>query len=274
MIHREEKWTTNDQKKIYGSYWLIEKPKAIIGIVHGLGEHCRRYDHVATYFNQQGYSVLGYDRHGHGRSDGPRGHASSYEVYLDEIDLLLGKMNDLNPAIPALLYGHSMGGQLVLLHVLQRQPNLKALISSAPVIRLAFDPPAFTLILGKLMRQIFPGFSQPNGLDPAALSHDPEVVKAYIEDPLVHNKVSTVTALGTLQNAKWLDNYSGQMPVPTLLMHGQEDKITSCAGTQDFHQRVGNTDFKMWEGSFHEIHNELNKAEVLQFTSRWVASQL
>jgi alpha-beta hydrolase superfamily lysophospholipase len=275
MTAQEFQWTTAGHVNIFALDWPVAEPKAVVCIVHGLGEHINRYHHVAAFFNQRQIAVLGNDRQGHGRSGGKRGHATTFEAYLEEISYLLVEAEVRYPGAPVFLYGQSMGGNLVLYYTLRRHPHIAGVISSAPWIRLSFKPSPVKVFLGKIMKAIYPAYSQHSGLKAEHLSKDSQVVEAYKKDPLVHFFITSETGIGLLQTAHWLDHYSGEMPVPTLIMHGGDDQITSPDAAAEFAERVtGNIAFKRWEGLYHEIHNESVQKEVLQFAADWIMDKL
>ncbi len=264
-------WTTEDGIDIYGIDWPIANAKAIVCIVHGLGEHIHRYEHAIDYFHKNNIAVIGYDRRGHGRSKGKRGHTISYDAFLDEVDHLLGEAKKRYPSLPVFLYGHSMGGNIVLNFTLDRKPVINGVISTGAHIRLAFQPSSITLALGKMMRNIYPGFSQPNGLDVHLLSRDTKVVEAYKNDPYVHNQVTAITGLSMLEKADVLDHYTAAFPVPLLIMHGGADGITSPGGSKDFAARVrGDITLKIWDKFYHEIHNEPEQDLVFAEILGWI----
>ncbi|MGH1437598.1 MAG: lysophospholipase [Lewinella sp.] len=267
----EFSWQTADGIKIYGIDWPCEKPCAVVGVIHGLGEHIHRYEHLVEYFHQHNIAVVGYDRRGHGRSGGKKGHTVSYKAFLDEIGQLAVEAEERYPNVPLFLYGHSMGGNLLLNYIIRRHPNVKGAIVSAPHIRLAFQPSVVMLTMGRVMKRIFPGFTQPNGLDVEQISRDKGEVEKYINDPYVHNKLTAITGMSMLEAAEALDKYKGAFPVPLLLMHGGEDGLTSPQGSEDFVGRItGNVTFKKWEGLYHEIHNEPEREEVMAMMVNWI----
>lgn len=275
MNQQEYSWTTSDGVKIYGTYWSVENPKAVIALAHGLGEHINRYTHMAQYFGEHNIALIGYDRRGHGQSEGKRGHTSNINAFLDEIEVLLEKTAEYFPDTPVFLYGHSMGGNLVLSYALKRQLKAKGLISSAPHIRLAFEPSPAIVGFGRLIRNVYPGFTQGNGLDVNHLSKDPAVVEAYVADPLVHDRITSATGIGMIEAAKWLDEYQGEIPLPTLIIHGEEDHITSSAASKQFAERVqGAITYKEWQGMYHEIHNEKDQDQVFEYSLNWITEQL
>lgn len=268
-------WNTNDGIKIYAKKWSVEAAKAVICLVHGYGEHINRYNHLAAYFNQKGIAVLGYDQRGHGNSEGKRGHSPSYEHLMEDVAQLLIEAETAYPNTPVFLYGHSMGGGLVLNYCIRRHPNIQGLISSAPWIRLGFDPPVIKVVLGRLLRNVLPGLQQPSGLDPRLVSSSPEVVELYKKDPLVHDRVTLAAGADFLDFGLFLDKYEGDFPVPLLLMHGDADKVTSFPASKSFSQRVqGDIAFKRWEGMYHEIHNEPGQQEVFDYTFDWLSRHI
>jgi len=269
-------WHTTQGVKIYGVEWPTPSAQAVVGLVHGVGEHCRRYDHLATFFQSQSIALVSFDRQGNGRSEGRRGDVANFHYFYEEIASLLIECERRYPDRPVFLYGHSLGGNLLLNYVLKRHPDLAGLILSAPYIQLAFQPPALKLALGKIMRNIWPGFTQSNPLDLQYLSRDPQVAEDYQADPLVHDKISARTALDSIEAADFLDNYLGELPYPTLLMHGDQDRLTSYPASKDFAERIQGDDFtfKSWPGFFHELHNEPAQAEVFAFIYKWLQPRI
>ncbi len=265
--------TSADGKELFAVEWSLKEPKAVIALVHGLGEHISRYNHFADFFTNNGIAVVGFDHRGHGQTAGPRGHSPGFEAMMNDVDALLGIIEQNYSGVPVFLYGHSMGATLVLNHVLRRKPAIKGGIASAPPVILKNKPSAVLVGLGKLMRNIYPGFVQPNGLDPNHISRDPEEVAKYINDPLVHNKVSASLGMDLLDGGKWLDEYEGKSPNPLLIMHGDGDQISWAGSSETFAEKMGAT-FKKWEGLYHEIHNEPEQQQVFKYTLEWIMGQL
>jgi alpha-beta hydrolase superfamily lysophospholipase len=122
--------STKDNLKLYTKNWSITKPKAALLIVHGFGEHVNRYNHVAAFFNENEYAVVGQDTRGYGQSEGKRGHTPSYDTFMDDIQSGLDYTRSLYPNIPIFLWGHSMGGNLTLNFVLRRKPNITGIVAT------------------------------------------------------------------------------------------------------------------------------------------------
>jgi alpha-beta hydrolase superfamily lysophospholipase len=162
---------------------MIQSPgenlKAVIILVHGIGEHIHRYDHWAEMFNKEGIGFAGVDLPGHGRSDGNRGDIKSYALLEEMIDILIKSCRQTFPGCPLYLYGHSLGGGIVLDYLLHRNPKVKGAIVTSPFLRLAFEPPKIKLILVSVMKNLIPGLIQPSGLNVNYISHDKAVVERY-----------------------------------------------------------------------------------------------
>lgn len=152
---------TNDGLTMLGRVWQTTgTPKGIVNLVHGLGEHTGRYAHIAEALTKIGYNLIGFDLRGHGLSEGKRGHTPDYDYIMDDVELFLEKSSEFfGSDQPHFLYGHSLGGTIVLNYALRRKPALKGVISTDPALRLSFEPPKLKLIMGKVMADLMPSFS-------------------------------------------------------------------------------------------------------------------
>jgi acylglycerol lipase len=277
MNHSEFALKTKDGLTLYSQAWQPDTaPRAVICLIHGLGEHSGRYAHVAEAFNNAGLALAAMDLRGHGKSEGKRGHTPIYESFLDDIDLLLAFAVQRYPGAPRFLYGHSLGGNLVLYYALLRQPAIHGVIASAALLRTSFAPPAWKVPLGKMMNRIWPDFIMPNGLEQAALSRDPAVVQAYQRDPLVHDRISARLGIGFMQAGEYILNHASDFPpVPLLVMQGMDDRIVSAEANRQVASGVkGDVTFKPWDKLYHEIHNEPEKQMVLDFVISWINTHI
>lgn len=272
----ESGWQNKDGTKFYVLGWEPDqKPKAVVYLIHGHGEHVGRFAHVGEAFTKAGYVLVGFDARGHGKSGGPRGHTPSYDALMDDIADFMAQMETRYPGLPRFLYGHSMGGNEVINFALRRKPSLVGVIATDPWLKLAFDPPAMQVLLGRMMNNIAPGFTQKSGLDTAALSRNPNVVKAYNDDPLVHDKISARLYIGMYESGLWALDHAAEFPLPLLLMHGTGDRLTSSEASRQFAERGGkNITWRAWDGFYHEIHNEPEKAEVIKVMIDWLNAHL
>ncbi len=272
----ESGWESKDGIKFYVLGWEpVAKPKAVVCLVHGHGEHVGRYAHVGEAFTKAGYVLVGFDERGHGKTTGSRGHTPSYDALMNDISDFLLQMETRYPKLPRFLYGHSMGGNEVINYVLRRKPSFAGVIATDPWLKLAFDPPALQVALGRMMNNIAPGFTQKSGLDTAALSHDPNIVKAYNDDPLVHDKISARLFVGMYETGLWALDHAAEFSLPLLLMHGTADRLTSADASRQFAERGGKkVTWRAWDGLYHEIHNEPEKAKVIKVMIDWMNAQL
>lgn len=268
-------WQSERKLKIFAQNWQPEgKPRGVVSLVHGLGEHIGRYQYVAEAFNAAGFGLVACDLPGHGRSEGARG-GSTFDQVLPDIDCLLAETADRYKNVPHFLYGHSMGAGLVLYYTLKRRPVLKGVIASAPPIA-AGAVPAVKVLLARVVSRLAPGFTMDNGLDLNNLSRDPAVIQAYKEDPLVHPKISTGLGWDLLSKGNWILAQAAEFPLPLLLIQGSADHIVSPEATAAFAKAVpqDKLTFKVWEGQYHETHNEPEKQQALQYIIDWLNSQL
>jgi alpha-beta hydrolase superfamily lysophospholipase len=276
MPHQEFFWQSTDDLKLFGQIWEPDrKPKAMVVLVHGLGEHSGRYQHVAEFLNQQDYIMAGFDLRGHGRSEGMRGHAPSYRAIMDDIEHFIQEVKKRYPQLPCFLYGHSLGGNLVLFYELDRHPNINGIIVTSPGLGTAYPVPKAKLFFGKILYYLWPSLQMNNGLDPKALSHDPEIEKAYTHDPLVHHKISASLGLDLINNGEWIISHASEFNLPLLLMQGSADRIVNPEKTCLFAEKVPADliTFKYLENYRHELHNDEGKEEVFKYMLSWLNKQ-
>lgn len=257
---------------------IIKSPgdnvRAVIIMVHGLGDHIQRFSHWIDMFAGRGIGFLGVDLPGHGRSDGKRGNIKNYSITGEMLDIMITEYKKTFPGIPVFLYGQSLGGGIVLEYVLKKSPEITGAIVTSPWLRLLFEPDRIRLILARVMKSIFPSMIQPSGLIASHLSHDKAVVDNYRSDPLVHNKISLSLFHSAVTAADYSLTYAENLKVPLLLMHGSDDLITSPEGSRGFASKTKMADLKIWDGGYHELHNEPFKDEVFSYIAEWIEKQI
>jgi alpha-beta hydrolase superfamily lysophospholipase len=277
MKHFESNWQNKAGLNFYIQGWEPEqRPKAVIALIHGFGEHTGRYAHVGEACNKAGYALIGFDLRGHGKSGGPRGHFPSIDAVMQDMDEFFGFLRERYPKdTPFFIYGHSLGGLLTLTFALKKQPDVKGIVVTGPGLRSALQEQKAKLMMAKLLGTIAPTLTVSSDLDVKMISHDPKVVDAYIHDPLVHNKMSMGFGKSGLSAIDFVFANASNFSVPLLVMYGSEDKITYPSGGQDFVKLVkGDVTFKLWDGMYHEVHNEAGKAEVFKVVIQWLNSHL
>ncbi|MEH0156629.1 lysophospholipase [Limibacter armeniacum] len=262
-------WETKDKVVLEGKGWMPDnqQPKAIICMVHGFGEHIGRYEHVAKFFNTHGYGFIGYDLRGHGKSGGKRGVVPSYDSLMENITEFLALVHSKFEGIPIILYGHSMGGNLVTVYTLRERPSIvKAVIVTSPWLRLTNTPAKPVVMVGKVIGNLLPSFTLPTKLVPEDLSSDLTVGRKYQDDPLVHGKISSMLFSGVNDAGQWALLNANLLKHPLLLMHGNADNITSHKASEEFIRNAPSdlVTYKSWNGMRHELHNEMVKDKVLE----------
>jgi acylglycerol lipase len=272
MSHYEFTRDAFDGLSLYFQGWQADKDqKGVICLVHGLGEHSGRYYQWAEWLNQAGYSVLSYDLRGHGKSDGLRGHISSFEDHLKDTELLLLEARQRYPDMACFLYGHSLGAIIVAAYVLHRKPRLNGVILAALSVKTALQEQKGKILLAKLVGSIYPKFIMDSGLDPATISKDPEIVTRYKNDPLVHHQITAGFGKSSISEISWIDQHNREWTLPLLVMHGELDQLGYAEGSREFASRIkGDCTLKIWPGLVHEIHNEPEKAQVFEFLRQWL----
>lgn len=275
MPGNEFSWKNSENFDIVAREWKpLAHTRAVIIIVHGLGEHSQRYDYTARHFNDHGFAVIAFDLQGHGKSGGMRGYASFQQSYI-EIDRAIKEAKSRYPNTPVFLYGHSLGASLVLIYAAQRKPMINGLIASAPCIRTAKPITPIKIAVGRTSRYLVPTLALGNGLDRDGLSRDTSIVRAYNEDPLVHDRVTAQLGTDLIDSGFFLLEHAHEFSTPCLLMQGSADRIVDPDSTYEFAKRApSTTSFKKWEGLYHELHNEPEKNEVLQFVESWINKQV
>ncbi|MCE9644760.1 MAG: lysophospholipase [Chloroflexi bacterium] len=273
----ETTWKTHDGLEIFAQGWEpdVIPPKAVVCLVHGLGEHTSRYAHVAGAFGREGFITFGADLRGHGRSGGARGHVSSIEDFMKDIDLLLKQADARYAGLPVILYGHSLGGILVLHYGLLRKPRIKGVIATSSGLRTALEDQPAKIALARILGSIMPAVSIASGLDANAISRDPMVVEAYKNDPLVHDRVSLGFGKTMIGVVAWTLAHAGEFPLPLLLLHGKADAIAYSSGSVEFAAALKDKcTLVLWDDAFHELHNEPEKDKVFKTMTLWMDARL
>jgi alpha-beta hydrolase superfamily lysophospholipase len=243
-------------------------------MVHGLGEHGGRYQHLAEWFTPRGATVYAMDHRGHGRSGGLRGHAPSLTALLNDIDAVVMRARAESGG-PLVLIGHSFGGLLAIAYALDRPDRIDKAVFSAPALVAKVKVPAWKQALARVLPTVAPKASFANEIDPNVLSHDPAIAPAYTSDPLVHNRITAGLYASTIARGGEFIRRAPELRVPFLLLHGRDDQIVDSAGSQRFFARATARDraFALYPGFYHEIFNEVEQERVFQDIESWLTQR-
>lgn len=264
---------TQDGIDLYAQEWRpASLVRGVIVLIHGLGEHCNRYAHLADWLNDRAYTVLALDLRGHGKSPGKRGHIPGYSTAASDINLLVEEARKRYPKLPVFVYGHSLGGALVLYYALTSKPSVNGIIATSPGLVPAAPPTGITMFIAKTASRLAPAMTIKNGLDLSGLARDPSVAEKYVADPLVHGLISSQLGMDLISQGQWIIDHAAQFPLPLLLMVGTGDRLVNPAAVQEFskHVPVEKLTYYEWKGYYHELHNEPEKELVFEKIYLWL----
>ncbi len=250
-----------------------ETPRATVLIVHGLGEHAGRYTHVADALVHAGFAVRAYDHQGHGRSAGRRGTLHTPDGLLQDLCTVIDDTRRRLPHRPLVLLGHSMGGLVVARAVAQQLRPIDALVMSSPALGIHANPVQKLLLT--VLPDLLPNLTLGNGLDPQWIARDAAVVRAYREDPLVHDRISPrLGAWIWREGPKTLES-ALHWPLPTLLLYAGTDKLVDPAASDVFAQRAprDRVSAQRCEAMYHEVFNDPEQDQVLATLTQWLQAR-
>ena len=258
--------------EIYWQAWLPSgEPRAVVVIAHGIGEHSGRYGHVAARLNAAGFAAYALDHRGHGRSSGPRGLIDRMDHAVSDVDSFVTLAAARHAAHPLHLLGHSMGGAIAIAYALRHQERLHGLLLSSAAVSVG-SAPASARFEAKALATVAPNAGV-MGIDPSLISHDPAVVRAYREDPLVYQ--GQLPARTVAEVAATVEGFVAGVPalrVPLLVMAGTGDRIVPPSGSRMVYDRAGSPDrtLRLYDGLYHELFNEPERRVVLGDVTGWL----
>ncbi len=264
-------WKTSDGLNIVARYWAAESPRALVLLIHGIGDHSGRFDHVAKLLNRFRFSVIAPDLRGNGRSAGQRGFVRIFDVLLDDIHAAVAIARQRADDLPLFIYGQSMGGLLGIYYAIKRQPNIRGLVATSPALGIAMPAPTWKVVLGKSLGVIVPRMSLDTGLDVFNLTDDRKAVEKLVSDPLRHHRITPRMYFGMINAGQQCFENANRLNCAALLMHGGQDRITDHKATEGFSELAGpHIGLKIWPDGKHELHNMTNKDEILGHLVQWL----
>jgi len=276
MEHAEGTFAGQGATELYYQRWRPDaSPRATLAVVHGYGEHSGRYGNVVDWFVPRGYALYALDMRGHGRSPGQRGYIESFAQVREDVRAFLDTVHEQEPQPPTFMVGHSQGGLTVLNYVLHDPSGLAGVVASGPLLsHLPLSP--LLLQLSKLLSKVWPSFALDTGVDAAGLSHDQNVVDAYVNDPLVHSKGTPRLGTELIAAIEWTQAHAADMALPCLIVHGGADRLCLPEASRTFYEHITFADKERieYDGYFHEVFNELGKEKVLADVETWLEKHL
>jgi len=276
---RESSFTSSDGLRIFYREFISENERARLVIVHGIGEHSGRYGNVVEKLVHGNTSIWAMDLRGHGKSEGKRGHILAFDDYLNDVSAMVDMAKQgIGAKRKCFLLGHSMGGLIALDFALRYPARIDGVIISSPSLGIAVNVPALKKAMGKLMSSVLPGLALSNGIDITKLSHDKEVVRAYGEDPLVHDRVSARWFTEILEGMERVRNSAPLFKVPLLMQLAGDDRLTDVNASKDFFDKltVDDKTVRIYKTLYHEIYNEPEESrqEPLGHLDEWIQAHL
>ncbi|MBZ0275169.1 MAG: lysophospholipase [Anaerolineae bacterium] len=274
MQHTTGSFKTSDGFQIHTEAWLPDgQAKAVIVLVHGYAEHIGRYPHVVAHFVSQGYAVYGLDHRGHGQSGGERVYFDSFAQPISDLEQYFKQVTAAHPGKKIFMYGHSMGSIISLGFALRHQDQLAGLILTGTAVNADEAVSPVLIAVSNILSKLIPKNRMVAALPSSFLSHDMAVVQAYDSDPLNdRGKWRVRTGAALIRAGRDCRARAGELRLPLLILHGGSDQIAPVSGGQTIYDQAGSNDktLKIYEGLYHEIHNEPEKETVLNDISAWL----
>ncbi len=260
-----------DGLRLFFRHWPAKETARFVALIaHGMAEHSGRYEELAGILSADGAAVWAIDHRGHGHSEGRRGDFRSFQDYLNDFDLFTEHARAKNPGLPVVLIGHSLGGLIALAYAAQHGEKLAAVAASAPALELVQKIPALKIRLAEILSRIAPATHLPNGVIPGFLSHDPEVVNEYENDPLVFSVITARAAVALRETLAHSASYAARITIPCLILQGEADPICSAQASQQFASHCRQAVYRGYPGLFHEIFNETGRQAVFNELTLWI----
>jgi alpha-beta hydrolase superfamily lysophospholipase len=281
VIHGERRLEAADGTQLQLETWSPEgTPRFAIAIAHGGADHVGRFAELASHFADRGGFAFGADHRGQGSSGGTRGHVERFEDYASDLrHVLLDVRAGLPDGLPLFLFGHSMGGLIALVYLLDRERDvpLRGAILSAPLLGLTMKVNPVKLAFGKVAGLLLPTLALPSGIPPDQLTHDPDVVRRYVEDTRRTDKVTTGWFAAMNHAIARADREVGRIALPMLWYHGTQDGVCDVHATERVFATLPDAPardqtLRIMDGYRHELHNEPGemKAKVHAMLDAWI----
>lgn len=274
LKHNEGTFSGHDNLDLYYQEWTQDNAKEHLVFAHGLGEHSGRYNHLIEALADLPINFYGLDHRGHGKSEGVRGHVNSWHDFTRDLGIFISNILQKVGQEKLILLGHSMGGNIAINYALDHQEHLKGLILSSPGLEPGLKINPVKKGLGKMMSKLYPKFSQSNGIVVEHLSHDKTEVDKYVNDPLVHDRVTARWFTEFVESGEYAIEKAGTLSIPIIITQGMQDKLINPEATKAFYANIkyNNKKLLLYDDLYHETYNELeeDRNEVLSKVRQWI----
>ncbi len=263
-------------KRLAWRLWEAEEAVALVVIVHGLGDHAGRYDLVAESLVARGFTVFGFDQRGHGRSQGIRGHAPSFGQLREDLGRAIKEARSVSGRLPVFLWGHSMGGLLVIRHLQGDPGDVRGAVITSPWLATRAPVPEWKRLLARILDRVAPWLALSTGMAPEALMRDADRLRAYREDRLVHDRISPRLYHVVLEEQKRALANAHLFDTPALFLVPQADPLVVPSVTMAFAETIqnGRATVVPLPGLLHEPHNEPERGDVFLAAGDWIDREL
>jgi alpha-beta hydrolase superfamily lysophospholipase len=275
MGHIQGKFGGAGGLDLFYQAWLPQDaPRAVLAIVHGAGDHSGRFDRLVMPLAQDGFAAYSFDLRGYGRSPGRRGHINRWQEYREDLRCFLQLVVQQQSGVPVFLMGYSLGAGIVLDYILREPEGLRGAILSAAPIEPAGIASRAQIAAAHLLSKIYPTFTFQLNNDINGVSRDPTVLEALRTDPLHHNQATARWGTEVMAGAAWVRARAAQIRLPVLFLHGGEDPFNLARGVQNYYDNItfANKTLIVYPGSRHEVHNDLDHAQVAADVANWMAA--
>lgn len=276
MMHQESTFTGVANTSLFRQSWFPDVvPRAIIVLVHGVGEHSGRYMNFINPAVSNQFAVYAYDHRGHGKSEGQRGHVMAWTDYRHDLHTFVSIVKDAHPDLPIFLMGHSMGALVALDYIVAESQAFAGLILSGTPIEPKNAVSPFLVLLAKTLSHIYPSFSVKLGFDTQVISRDPAVVQAYLADSLVHQQASARWGTEILKTVDLIKLKASSIHLPVLFVHGEDDQLNGAEGVKLFFKQIPSSDKRLLTFA-HVRHEPINDTEHEKITTpmiQWLSER-